>query len=82
MEFYKCRSSRKPSAADEVSSAKYVYITRNVKKVETEEETGYEYEECRIPKDVYEFVKALDSTEARINDIEDVIADMIGGDLQ
>ena len=82
MEFYKCRSSRKPSAADEVSSAKYVYITRNVIKIETEEETGYEYEECRIPKDVYEVVKELNSTEARINDIEDVIADMIGGDLQ
>ena len=82
MKFYKCRSNRKPSAVDEVSSAKYVYITRNVIKIETEEETGYEYEECRIPKDMYEVVKALDSTEARINDIEDVIADMIGGDLQ
>ena len=82
MEFYKCRSSRKPSAVDEVSSAKYVYITRNVIKIETEEETGYEYEECRIPKDMYEVVKELNSTETRINDIEDVIADMIGGDLQ
>ena len=81
MEFYKCRSSRRPSAVDEASSAKYVYITRNVIKIETEEETCYEYEECRIPKDMYEVVKALDSTEARINDIEDVIADMIGGDM-
>lgn len=81
MEFYKCRSSRKPPAVDEVSSAKYVYITRNITKIETEDETGYEYEECRIPKDVYEVVKELNSTEERINDIEDVIADIIGGDM-
>lgn len=81
MEFYKCRSSRKPPAVDEVSSVKYVYIARNVTKIETEDETGYEYEECRVPKDVYEVVKELDNTEARINDIEDVIADIIGGDM-
>lgn len=81
MEFYKCRSSRKPPAVDEISSAKYVYIARNITKIETEDETGYEYEECRIPKDVYEVVKELNNTEARINDIEDVIADIIGGDI-
>lgn len=81
MEFYKCRSNRKPLAVDEVSSAKYVYIARNITKIETEDETGYEYEECRIPKDVYEVVKELNNTEARINDIEDVIADIIGGDI-
>lgn len=81
MEFYKCRSSRKPPAVDEVSSAKYVYIARSITKIETEDETGYEYEECRIPKDVYEVVKELNSTEERINDIEDVIADIIGGDI-
>lgn len=81
MEFYKCRSNRKPPAVDEVSSAKYVYIARNITKIETEDEIGYEYEECRIPKDVYEVVKELNSTEARINDIEDVIADIIGGDI-
>lgn len=81
MDFYKCRSSRKPPAVDEISSAKYVYIARNITKIETEDETGYEYEECRIPKDVYEVVKELNNTEARINDIEDVIADIIGGDI-
>lgn len=82
MEFYKCRSNRKPPAVDEVSSAKYVYITKNVHAIQNDDETEYEYEECKVPKDVYVVVKELNSTEARINDIEDVIADMIGGDLQ
>lgn len=50
-------SDTKPEPVDDTSSNKYVYVTRNVVETEDEDRTGYEYEECKIPKELYPFVK-------------------------
>lgn len=79
-------SKTRPERVDSTSSRKWVYIRRNIHTEERtdeqgESETFYVYEEQKIPKDVYSVFEQENQNGDRISDIEDVLAEIIGGDL-
>jgi hypothetical protein len=76
------QSTVMPESVDNTSSNKYVYVRRNIREINTED-TGvlYIYEEYKIPKDVYEIFKNQMDVSTRVNDIEEVITEIIGGGL-
>lgn len=83
--WYKSESNIKPGLVDETSSKAYVYVRRNIEKAERDTESGketvYTYEESKVSKEVYDVFRSVSDTEARLNDVEDAIADIIGGDV-
>ena len=80
--WYKAYSTAAPVLLDTTSSKKYVYVRKNVTEYTTEDEmTGYEYDEMKIPKEVYGIFEQNILSESRIADIEDAIAEIIGGGL-
>ena len=77
-------STTYPEIIDKTSSAKWFYVRRNITKKQDEvsKEVYYSYEELKIPKEVYDiFVNEQDNCD-RLNDVEDVLAEILGGDLQ
>ena len=80
--WYKATSTAAPALLDITSSKKYVYVRKNVTERTTEDEmTVYEYDEMKIPKEVYGVFEQNILAESRIADIEDAIAEIIGGGL-
>lgn len=80
--WYKATSTAVPELLDITSSKKYVYVRKNVTERTTEDEmTVYEYDEMKIPKEVYGIFEQNILSESRIADIEDAIAEIIGGGL-
>ena len=76
------QSTIRPELIDTISSNKYVYIRRKIREKNIDDdEKIYEYEEYKIPRDVYEIFKNQMSADARINDIEETITEIIGGGL-
>lgn len=58
--WYTSRSSIYPELEDTTSSAKYNYIRRNIVVIEREDGNPYyEYEEAKIPKDVWSIYQKL-----------------------
>lgn len=77
----KSQSTIRPEDVDTTSSKKFVYIHRNIVEKTTEEGfTIYEYDEYKIPKEVYDIFKVQDETLSRMNDIEETITEILGGD--
>ena len=72
-------STVRPNAIDTTSSPTTVYLCRNIHEVQrTEDEetvTMYEYETAKLTVEEYAEYKA----DLRLADIEDVLADIIGG---
>lgn len=57
-------SNVKPSSVDETSSKMYVYVRRNITKVEPTDDNPdvrYTYEEAKIPKEMYPIYKEMES---------------------
>ena len=85
--WYKSESTTKPEIVDSTSSKIYVYVRKNIQEIEREDEqTGnkyivYVYDETKIPKDVYSIFENQMQSDLRIADIEEVITEIIGGDL-
>lgn len=85
--WYKSESTTKPEIVDSTSSKIYVYVRKNIQEVEREDEqTGnkyivYVYDETKIPKEVYSIFENQMQADLRIADIEEVITEIIGGDL-
>ena len=81
--WYKSESNIKPELIDETSSKAYVYVRRNIEEAERDTEGGketvYTYEESKVSKEVYDVFRSVSDTEARLNDVENAIADIIGG---
>lgn len=76
------QSTIMPESVDNTSSNKYVYVRRNIREINTEDgEILYIYEEYKIPKDVYEIFKNQMDVSTRVDDIEEVITEIIGGGL-
>ena len=78
----KSESKDKPSIIETNISKKYVYVRRNIREIEREDiegnkETFYEYEEMKIPKDVYGIFEAQFGHSNRLDDIEEVIVELI-----
>jgi hypothetical protein len=83
--WYSVESNDRPALIDAESSAKYVYVRRNIREEERtdemtgEKETFYVFEEQKIPKDVWPvFQQGLMNSE-RIADVEEVITEILGG---
>jgi len=83
--WYSVESKDRPALIDAESSAKYVYVRRNIREEECtdemtgEKETFYVFEEQKIPKDVWSvFQQGLMNSE-RIADVEEVITEILGG---
>ena len=65
-----------PAAVDSTSSPTTVYLTRNVQEKQREGETYYAYETAKLTFAEYaEYI-----AEQRLDDVETVIAEIIGGD--
>jgi hypothetical protein len=80
--WYPVISTIKPDEVDTSSSAKYVYIRRNITETTDDDDNIiYEYEEYQLPKEIYDVVKVQDETISRVNDIEETITEIIGGGL-
>lgn len=82
MTYYKATSNDNPQLVDITSSPTTVYLRKNIKAVEVEDEmTGsnrieYHYDEAAISKDEY-----IDILRAQIEDNEAVLAEtLFGGD--
>lgn len=82
--WYMAESTVFPKLIDSSSSKKWVYVRRNVKKCERENEQGiketfYSFEEQKVPKDVWGIFEQEADNSVRLADVEDVLADLIGG---
>ena len=82
--WYVAESTVFPKLIDSSSSKKWVYVRRNVKKCERENEQGiketfYSFEEQKVPKDVWGIFEQETDNSVRLADVEDVLADLIGG---
>lgn len=75
-------SDIRPKTVESDLSQKYVYIRRNIRESSIEDLDGersiYVFEETKISKDIYE---QLEPQSKRLDDIEDAIAEIIGGGL-
>lgn len=79
--WYKSESTIKPDLIDPVSSRKYVYVRKNITEIRRDDKVLYEYDEAKIPKEVYDIFKSQTEANDRLDDIEEAIADIIGGGL-
>lgn len=84
--WYEGTSSVYPSLVDTTSSKKWVYVRRNIEEHEREDDEGikekfYSYEEMKVPKDVYDIFRSEQDNSDRLNDIEEVLTEILGGDL-
>ena len=80
MTYYKATSNDYPQLVDITSSPTTVYLRKNIKAVEVEDEmtgsnrTEYRYDEAAVSKDEY-----IDILRAQIEDNEAVLAEMLFG---
>lgn len=70
----------KPEKFETSISKKWVYVRRNIERIQFEDEHyGYRYEEMKIPKEVFEIFEMQETAESRIADIEEAITEIVGG---
>lgn len=79
--WYKSESNARPEMVDSNSSKKYVYVRKNITEIRRDDETLYEYDEAKIPKEVYDIFQSQSEANDRLDDIEEAITDIIGGGL-
>ena len=82
--WYSGESSIYPALVDTTSSKKWVYVRRDIEEHERENEQGvketfYSFEEQKVPKDVWGIFEQETDNSVRLADVEDVLADLIGG---
>lgn len=79
--WYESESNIRPEMIDSTSSKKYVYVRKNITEIRRDDEALYEYDEAKIPKEIYDIFKSQNEANSRLDDIEEAIADIIGGGL-
>lgn len=82
--WYVAESTAFPELVDSTSSRKWVYVRRNVKKCERKNEQGiketfYTFEEQKVSKEIWGIFEKEADNSTRLADVEDVLADLIGG---
>ena len=82
--WYMAESTVFPKLIDSSSSKKWVYVRRNGKRCERENEQGiketfYTFEEQKVSKEVWGIFEKETDNSTRLADVEDVLADLIGG---
>lgn len=76
MEWYKSRSSERPSETDTTSSEKYNYVRKNIVEVNEEEGTYFEYDEAKVLKEDWGIYLELIQAKADIEYLNMVTEDM------
>ena len=82
--WYSGESSIYPALVDTTSSRKWVYVRRDIEEHERENEQGiketfYTFEEQKVSKEVWGIFEKETDNSTRLADVEDVLADLIGG---
>lgn len=83
--WYKAESMICPNLIDNTSSKKWVYVRRSIVENEREidgiKEKFYSYEEMKVLKDIYDIFRSEQDNSDRLNDIEEVLTEILGGEL-
>lgn len=75
--WYAVESGIKPSEIDNTSSEIYVYLRKDIVKVEDEEKgTYYEYLEQKIKKDDWDMYKQIISNTSDLADVQDALIEL------
>lgn len=79
--WYDVMSTKELDLIDIYSSSLYVYIRKfKEKKLDSVYNIEvYYYSECKVNKEAYEMLTALNAVEDRLDDVESILASMIGG---
>lgn len=79
--WYDVMSTKELDLIDMHSSSLYVYIRKfKEKKLDSVYNIEvYYYSECKVTKEAYEMLTSLNAVEDRLDDVEDILASMIGG---
>ena len=84
--WYDVESIDRPSLVEAELSQRYIYVRRNIEEHERENEQGeketyYTFEEVKIPCEMwFIYEKELENSE-RLADVEEVITEILGGDI-
>lgn len=76
-----------PKAVDMAISKKWVYIRKNIESFKIKDiftgeiETYYSYDECKIPKEIYAVFEQEKDNSSRLDDVEEVITEILGGEI-
>lgn len=76
MEWYKSRSTERPSETDTTSSEKYNYVRKNIVEVNEEEGAYFEYDEAKVLKEDWGIYLELIQAKADIEYLNMVTEDM------
>ena len=80
--WYKSQSGAKPKTVDNDSSRVYVYVRKNIiEKTMEDGSTFFEYDEIKVPKEIFDIFLSQAESDERLSEIENVIAEIIGGDI-
>jgi len=79
----KVTSYSRPSESDENFSRRYAAVRRNIVKISDEGSSQdiYQYEEMKIPRELFDTFRSQSSADERLADIEEAVAEIIGGGL-
>ena len=79
--WYDVMSTKELDLIDTHSSSLYVYIRKfKEKKLDSAYDTEvYYYSEYKVTKEAYEMLTSLNAVEDRLDDVENILASMIGG---
>ena len=79
--WYDVMSTKELDLIDIHSSSLYVYIRKfKEKKLDSVYNIEvYYYSECKVTKEAYEMLTSLNAVEDRLDDVESILASMIGG---
>lgn len=79
--WYDAMSTKELDLIDIHSSSLYVYIRKfKEKKLDSAYNIEvYYYSECKVTKEAYEMLTSLNAVEDRLDDVESILASMIGG---
>lgn len=79
--WYDVMSTKELDLIDIHSSSLYVYIRKfKEKKLDSAYNIEvYYYSECKVTKEAYEMLTSLNAVEDRLDDVESILASMIGG---
>ena len=83
--WYEATANARPDIIDGTSSSSVIYLRKGIKEVTIEDEMGetrtvYQYLETKIPKDAAYLLEAQTASDSRLDDIEEVLVEILGGE--
>jgi hypothetical protein len=83
--WYEATANARPDTIDSTSSSSVIYLRKDIKEVTIEDEMGetrtvYQYLETKIPKEAAALLEAQTASNSRLDDIEEVLVEILGGE--